>query len=83
VKRILLGRALPPKTRPAGILRLIEGAHAVLPDCRWPDPWTPSHDQLDALLCAITARLYDRGETETLGDPAEVPIIIPQPRRSS
>lgn len=83
VKWQLLGRALPSKTRPEGILRLVAGARMELPDCSWPEPWTPSHDQLDALFCAITARLYDRGETEALGDPREIPIIVPLSRRSS
>jgi predicted nuclease with RNAse H fold len=77
-KRILLGRALPRKTRPEGLARLVEGAQTLLPSVRWPDPWTPGHDQLDALYCAITARLHARGETEALGDVDEVPIIVPR-----
>ncbi|HZT07472.1 MAG TPA: DUF429 domain-containing protein [Chloroflexota bacterium] len=78
VKRIMLGRALPKKSTPDGVARLVAGARAALPECRWPDYWAPGHDQLDALYCAITARLYALGETEALGDPAEVPIIIPR-----
>lgn len=77
VKRILLGRRLPRKSQPEGIARLVAGARGLLPDCCWPEPWTPGHDQLDALYCAITARLFALGRTEALGDPAEVPIIVP------
>lgn len=76
-KRILLGRALPRKSSPEGLAHLIDGARVSLPDARWPESWAPSHDQLDALYCAITARLYARGETEALGDTDEVPIIVP------
>jgi predicted nuclease with RNAse H fold len=78
VKRILLGRVLPKKSSVAGLLALMVGARRELPDCCWPEPWTPGHDQLDALYCAITARLYERGQTDALGDPAEVPIIVPR-----
>ena len=78
VKRILLGPELPRKSLPEGVQRLMIGAQVLLPDCRWPEPWAPGHDQLDALYCAITARLFALGETEALGDPAEVPIIVPK-----
>jgi len=81
VKRILLGRHLPRKSRPEGLARLIEGAHRLLPACGWPAPWNPTHDALDALYCAITARLFALGEAESLGDDEEVPIILP--KRSS
>jgi predicted nuclease with RNAse H fold len=77
VKRILLGRNLPRKSLPDGIANLVLGARRLLPGCSWPDPWTPGHDQLDALYCAITARLFALGQTEALGDLAEVPIIVP------
>jgi predicted nuclease with RNAse H fold len=77
-KRILLGRRLPRKSLPAGIDSLLEGARGLLPDCAWPDPWSPGHDQLDALFCAITARLYALGETENLGAADEVPIVVPR-----
>jgi predicted nuclease with RNAse H fold len=80
VKRILLGKDLPRKSTPDGILRLIDGARVALPVGRWPDPWAPGHDQLDALYCAITARLHALGQTDSLGDPAEVPIVIPRLR---
>jgi predicted nuclease with RNAse H fold len=78
-KRILLGRDLPRKSLPAGLARLISGARENLPACTWPTPWTPSHDQLDAVYCAITARLHARGETEQLGDPIELPTTVPLP----
>lgn len=77
VKRILLGRDLPKKSRPEGTARIVEGVQKLLPDCRWPEGWAPSHDQLDALFCAITARMFRLGKTESLGDADEVPLIIP------
>ncbi len=77
IKRLLLGKNLPRKSTPDGILRLVEGAYLALPTGRWPEPWAPSHDQLDALYCAITARLHALGRTESIGDPSEVPIVIP------
>ncbi len=77
VKRVLLGRTLPKKSSAAGLAALVAGARLQLPTCCWPDPWTPGHDQLDALYCAMTARLHGEGQTEALGDPGEVPIIVP------
>jgi predicted nuclease with RNAse H fold len=81
VKRLLLGRTLPKKHSPEGLAALVAGARQQLPNCCWPDPWSPGHDQLDALYCAITARLHNVGETECLGDPDEVPIVVPRMRR--
>jgi len=81
VKRVLLGRRLPRKTLPEGRAFLVAGAKQLLPHCRWPDLWAPGHDELDALYCAITARLFARGETEALGDPGELPIIVPRGAR--
>ncbi len=78
VKRILLGRNLPRKDRPEGIACLVAGARALLPACGWPEPWSPGHDQLDALYCAMTARLYAVGATDALGDAFEMPIIVPK-----
>ena len=78
VKRVLLGRPLPRKSRPEGLARLVEGARGLLPECAWPEPWSPTHDALDALYCAITARLFALGATEPLGDAEEVPIILPK-----
>lgn len=78
VKRVLLGRKLPKKTLPQGIQALVDGARSVLPNCCWPDSWAPGHDQLDALYCALTARLFALGQTEALGDPGELPIIVPR-----
>ena len=82
VKRILLGKKLPRKSLPEGLDYLVAGARTLLPSCGWPEPWAPGHDQLDALYCAITARLFALGQTEALGDPAEVPIIVPLPTGS-
>lgn len=77
VKRVLLGRDLPRKSSAAGLARLVTGAQSLLPDCQWPGDWSPSHDQLDALFCAMTARLFSAGQTELLGDISEVPIVLP------
>jgi predicted nuclease with RNAse H fold len=79
VKRVLLGRALPKKHTAAGLAALVAGARCALPACAWPEGWTPGHDQLDALYCAITARLHALHQTEALGEPDEVPIIVPMP----
>jgi predicted nuclease with RNAse H fold len=81
VKRLLLAARPPRKNTPAGIDCLVDGARSLLPSCAWPQPWEPSHDDLDALYCAITARLYELGQTEALGDPAEVPLIVPKAPR--
>ncbi len=78
VKRVLIGRSLPRKSTADGLTALVAGARSQLPDCRWPEPWAPGHDQLDALYCAITARLHALGRTEALGDPAEVALIMPR-----
>jgi predicted nuclease with RNAse H fold len=79
VKRVLLGRDLPRKSSPEGLARLVAGAQSLLPGCRWPGEWSPGHDQLDALFCAITARMFSMGQTESLGDESEVPIVLPRP----
>ena len=79
VKRILLGRPLPKKNSQEGVARLVQGVSELLPRCRWPAGWAPDHDQLDALFCAVTARLYSLGETESLGEADEVPLVIPRP----
>ncbi len=78
VKRMLLGPRLPRKNRPEGVAYLVAGARSLLPACRWPEPWRPGHDQLDALYCAMTARLFALGATDALGDAAEMPIIVPK-----
>jgi predicted nuclease with RNAse H fold len=77
-KRILLGSRLPRKDRPEGLSYLMSGARRILPGCRWPKVWQPTHDALDALYCAITARLFALGETESLGNADEVPLIVPR-----
>ena len=61
-----------------GLARLVSGAREHLPGFKRPAHWQPTHDQLDALFCALTARLHAAGQTQALGDPSEVPIIIPR-----
>ncbi len=78
IKRLLLGRSLPKKNTELGLARLVAGAREQLPGFRQPARWHPTHDQLDALFCAITARLHAAGQTQSLGEPSEVPIIIPK-----
>jgi predicted nuclease with RNAse H fold len=77
-KRILLGRRLPRKNRPEGLSHLVSGARGLLPQCLWPEDWKPTHDALDALYCAITARMFALGETESLGNADEVPLVVPR-----
>jgi predicted nuclease with RNAse H fold len=77
VKRLLLGKDLPRKSTPEGLARLVAGARVALPHGSWPEGWAPGHDQLDALYCALTARLHALGATRALGDAAEVSLIIP------
>jgi predicted nuclease with RNAse H fold len=78
VKRVLLRGRLPRKNTPLGLSALTDGVSGLLPRCRWPEDWQPSHDQLDALLCALTAHAFGLGEVDLLGDPAEVPIVLPR-----
>ncbi|HEY3116928.1 MAG TPA: DUF429 domain-containing protein [Chloroflexota bacterium] len=78
VKRLLLGKPLPKKSTELGLARVVAGAREHLPGFRQPAGWQPTHDQLDALFCAITAQLHAAGQTQSLGDPSEVPIIIPR-----
>ncbi len=77
VKQILVGAPLPKKTSEEGVARLVRAISELLPGCRCPAGWTPDHDQLDALFCAITARLHSLGATASLGDDDEVPLVIP------
>lgn len=39
-----------------------------------------THDELDAMLCAYTAREHRRGRSLVLGDPAEGELVLPRPR---
>jgi predicted nuclease with RNAse H fold len=78
VKRVLLGKRLPKKSTAEGLAFLVAGARRLLPLCNWPADWRPGHDQMDALYCAITARAYQLGEVDLLGDEDEVPIALPR-----
>ncbi len=40
--------------------------------------YLPSHDELDALLGALTVLLCDAGRAESIGDPLDGFIIIPR-----
>ena len=73
----LFGRPLPPKLTRQG--RKVLSAHlmALLPDLvSLKTPLT--HDLSDALLASYTGYLFSRGETEALGEPGEVQMIIPR-----
>lgn len=75
-KAALFGRTMPQKTAPEGrrwlrdrLAPRVPGLAAVRRDL--------SHDELDAIVCAHTALLLDRGEATALGDPAEGTIVVP------
>jgi hypothetical protein len=36
-----------------------------------------SHDELDAVTCALTAQLYLEGHTEAMGPGLPVPLVLP------
>lgn len=37
-----------------------------------------SHDELDAITCALVAQLHLRGDTETMGPGVPVPLVLPR-----
>lgn len=44
---------------------------------KWAISTVPTHHQIDAVLCALTAFLHRRGWTESLGDPEDGAIVVP------
>ena len=67
---------MPKKTTPAGRQWLRERLAELVPglaECSV----RLGHDQLDAIVAAYTAYLYDRGQAEGVGDPDEGLIWVP------
>ncbi len=77
-KAALFGKALPPKTKAAGRDWLRAQLDPLVPQLASVER-TLTHDELDAVVCAYTALLLDRGEASALGDAAEGAIVVPLP----
>jgi hypothetical protein len=75
----LFGRPIPKKTTSEGRAWLRQRLEALVPDLANYQS-TLSHDELDAVVGAYTALLYDCGLAEEVGDPAEGQICLPLPR---
>ena len=72
----LWGKGMPKKTTAAGrrwLRERLEGLVPGLAECSG----RLGHDQLDAVVAAYTAYLYDRGLAEGVGDPDEGLIWVP------
>jgi predicted nuclease with RNAse H fold len=73
----LWGKAkMPKKTRPAGRQWLHERLAELVPGLREREGRL-DHDELDAIVAAYTAYLYDRGLAEGVGDREEGLIYVP------
>ena len=76
-KVCLFGKPIPTKTKRAGREFLRRRVGRLIPGL---DEYEGrlTHDLYDALVAAYTAYLHSRGETESLGPPEEVSIVVPQ-----
>ena len=72
----LWGKGMPKKTTPAGRRWLRERLEPLVPGLAEHESRL-GHDQLDAIVAAYTAYLYDHGEAEGVGDPDEGLIWVP------
>ncbi len=72
----LFGKPIPKKTTPEGLAFLKDRLLRLMPSLA-PHLDGLDHDLCDALMAAYTAILYVQGETEALGSPEEVPVIVP------
>jgi len=72
----LFGRPIPKKTTPEGRTWLRQRLEALVTDLAR-HCGSLSHDELDAMVAAYTALLYDRGQAEEVGDPSEGRICLP------
>ncbi len=72
----LWGKDIPKKTTPAGRQWLRERLEGLVPGLA-EHPAPLGHDQLDAVVAAYTAYLYDHGLAEGVGDPDEGLIYVP------
>ena len=75
----VFGRPIPRKATPRGREWLRERLEGVVPGLR-EHKGRLGHDQLDAVVAAYTAYLYDRGQAEGLGDREEGLIWVPLPK---
>jgi predicted nuclease with RNAse H fold len=76
-KCALFGRPKLKKSSPEGRAWLQDRVASVVPGVEaLQRPLT--HDELDSILCAHTARLYANGDAEALGDPDEGTIVVPR-----
>ena len=72
----LLGKNIPKKTTPAGLVFLKQHISQLLPNLA-PHIDGFSHDLCDAAIAAYTAFLHYQDKTEPCGDPEEGIIYIP------
>ncbi len=77
-KAALFGKAMPAKASVAGRAWLAERMARLVPRLGVVGR-ALSHDELDAVVCAYTALLFDRGEAMALGDAREGTIVVPAP----
>jgi len=75
----LWGEGIPKKTTPAGSRWLRERLEGLVPGLREHEGRL-GHDQLDAIVAAYTAYLYDHDLAEGVGDPVEGLIWVPMGR---
>ena len=76
-KVCLFGKPIPKKTKREGREFLRRRLGGLIPGLNAYDGRL-DHDLYDALVAAYTAYLHDRGETESLGRPQEVCIVVPR-----
>jgi predicted nuclease with RNAse H fold len=76
----LFGRPIPKKTTPEGRTWLRQRLEPLVTDLAR-HCGSLSHDELDAMVAAYTALLYDRDVAEEVGDPAEGRICLPLTQR--
>ena len=70
----LLGLPSTGKRTEAGRTRIYKALRPLVPGLRHP---RASEHQLDAVVCALTARLWREGKTRTVGEPDEGLMVIP------
>ena len=76
-KVCLFGKPIPKKTKSEGREFLHRRLGGLIPGLIAYDGRL-DHDLYDALVAAYTAYLHSRGETESLGRPEEVCIVVPR-----
>ena len=76
IKVVLFGKPVPNKSTKEGLLALKEKVSNILSIPLY-ELKPLNHDIIDALLACYVAELHLKGQTESVGDVAESPIIIP------